>query len=494
MQEMARNQAMMQRSQQAQREGSEAEINGQQRPGSPSSNDNAPSPSKRPRIGGDFNGQPAMGPNGMPQRPGQPGNAAQQAQSLLIQNGINPNQLTAQQFTSFQNQNPGVQQKSIQVYAQNLADHHQRNSTLQGQKMPPNGPQNGSPMIPQNSEGGPGTNVMGEMFSGGQQGAAMQAMRGQAGPSTQGGNHALQDYQMQLMLLEQQNKKRLLMARQEQDSINRPMAADQASGQFAQGMSPQGARPGPSPNPSQQNRGTPTMKQQTGVPGSPAPDGMPQRGSPAAMGFGGGDMAQNPQFYHNMTQNGKGVMPNGMRPPPSSHPSFPNGQMSQQEMANMAAAQRAGQQPGQAWQQGQGQQINMQQPPPGNMRGVAQQQAMPPPPTAGANGTAARTPASPQQPPGPPTPQQANKANPAKGGKKETKGGKVVFLAMTYTFIGILTLLSAPKRRTLLLAQPMLLQPRAQRPNLRLPQIHRHLLRPITRIHSTLDQIKVVQV
>ncbi|GAB7323923.1 hypothetical protein MBLNU13_g07346t1 [Cladosporium sp. NU13] len=35
---------------------------------------------------------------------------------------------------------------------------------------------------------------------------------------TNPGNHALQDYQMQLMLLEQQNKKRLLMARQEQDS------------------------------------------------------------------------------------------------------------------------------------------------------------------------------------------------------------------------------------------------------------------------------------
>ena len=33
-------------------------------------------------------------------------------------------------------------------------------------------------------------------------------------------NHALQDYQMQLMLLEQQNKKRLMMARQEQDSKN----------------------------------------------------------------------------------------------------------------------------------------------------------------------------------------------------------------------------------------------------------------------------------
>jgi hypothetical protein len=36
------------------------------------------------------------------------------------------------------------------------------------------------------------------------------------------GNHALQDYQMQLMLLEQQNKKRLLMARQEQDSMPYP--------------------------------------------------------------------------------------------------------------------------------------------------------------------------------------------------------------------------------------------------------------------------------
>jgi hypothetical protein len=33
------------------------------------------------------------------------------------------------------------------------------------------------------------------------------------------GNHALQDYQMQLMLLEQQNKKRLMMARQEQDNM-----------------------------------------------------------------------------------------------------------------------------------------------------------------------------------------------------------------------------------------------------------------------------------
>ena len=38
-------------------------------------------------------------------------------------------------------------------------------------------------------------------------------------PGQSQGNHALQDYQMQLMLLEQQNKKRLLMARQEQDNM-----------------------------------------------------------------------------------------------------------------------------------------------------------------------------------------------------------------------------------------------------------------------------------
>jgi hypothetical protein len=38
--------------------------------------------------------------------------------------------------------------------------------------------------------------------------------------STERHNHALQDYQMQLMLLEQQNKKRLLMARQEQDTVD----------------------------------------------------------------------------------------------------------------------------------------------------------------------------------------------------------------------------------------------------------------------------------
>jgi hypothetical protein len=45
---------------------------------------------------------------------------------------------------------------------------------------------------------------------------------GMQGPgAATGGNHALQDYQPRLMLFEQENKKRLMMARQEQDNISR---------------------------------------------------------------------------------------------------------------------------------------------------------------------------------------------------------------------------------------------------------------------------------
>ncbi|KAH7091682.1 hypothetical protein FB567DRAFT_589558 [Paraphoma chrysanthemicola] len=55
------------------------------------------------------------------------------------------------------------------------------------------------------------------------------------------GNHALQDYNMQLMLLEQQNKKRLLMARQGQDDLvvergkGRGDASDRAAGRMSPG-------------------------------------------------------------------------------------------------------------------------------------------------------------------------------------------------------------------------------------------------------------------
>src|ERR1700712_152701 len=111
--------------------------------------------------------------------------------------------------------------------------------------------------------------------------------------TTGDGRHALQDYQMQLMLLEQQNKKRLLQARREQDHIIQvpgggpPNSGPPGSGPpgqaFAPNMSPSGSRGGgPSPNPSEQMKriaGTPKMAQQ-GMPGSPMPD-MQNRSSPA---------------------------------------------------------------------------------------------------------------------------------------------------------------------------------------------------------------------
>jgi len=47
---------------------------------------------------------------------------------------------------------------------------------------------------------------------------------GNLGGGNTGENHQLQDYQMQLMLLEQQNKKRLMMARRERRSVRTPRA------------------------------------------------------------------------------------------------------------------------------------------------------------------------------------------------------------------------------------------------------------------------------
>jgi len=355
-------------------------------------------------------------------------------------NGINPTSLTASQFQSFQSQNPAVQAKSIQVYAQNLAQHHQR-SAMTNQAMPkgmmnPNVmPNQGSPMMQpmpdgQNMAMGP----INEYYAGNPAGGI--PMRAMQPPGGQGGNHALQDYQMQLMLLEQQNKKRLMMARQEQDSMTRADGQPVMPGQMptqqplAPGMSPQGSRAGPSPNPSDQmKRGTPKMGA-AGLPGSPTPgDGMAARGSPAAMNFGG--MPQDmggAQFMGGFQMNKmEGMNPNGvpnMRPP-SSNPGF-NGQMNAPMEAMQRTQQAGNRMPSGNWQQQgpQGGQM-MQQPPQGQQpqqMGTPQERnAMPPPqapPAGGAN--AGRTqPSSPQQNPAA-TPTQSNKSNPKKkGGDKD---------------------------------------------------------------------------
>jgi hypothetical protein len=83
---------------------------------------------------------------------------------------------------------------------------------------------NGRPIgAPQNAMAGMDGNA--EFYAGNRMpggGAGGAPMDGNPQAVTQTGNHALQDYQMQLMLLEQQNKKRLLLARQEQDHTGNP--------------------------------------------------------------------------------------------------------------------------------------------------------------------------------------------------------------------------------------------------------------------------------
>ncbi|KAI1822155.1 hypothetical protein F4861DRAFT_413675 [Xylaria intraflava] len=421
---------------QLQRDGSNMD-GGQNRPASPGSAENAPSPSKRPRLEGPgpFNAQHANMMNGQRPQQGMPGQqvgdtkAAAMAQQMLVSNGIHPANLTPQQFRDFQSQSAQTQAKSIQTYSHNLQQHH-------GQQMPnkqvpnPGGPPGqGSPMIPQGPDS---TATLGAFYSD-MAGPGMRPGASQGG----GSNHALQDYQMQLMLLEQQNKKRLLMARQEQDSMvprdgsgpngpGGPGGPPGANGQPFQDTSPQGVRPGASPNPNEQmKRGTPQINP-TGIP-SPLPEGAQSRGSPNAMNFIPNGMDPNMQqtFFKGMGGMDGGMvaaqMNGGMRPP-SSHPGQPfNGQMNPQMMGR----QQGGPQPMQ-WQGPNGNAMAPQGPqgPQAQVPGPQQQRAMPPPSAPGpaANGNSRTNTSSPQTSnAAPPTPQQTAKPAPK---KKDTKSAK----------------------------------------------------------------------
>ncbi|UKZ76743.1 hypothetical protein TrVFT333_004453 [Trichoderma virens FT-333] len=270
--------------------------------------ENAPSPSKRPRLeGAPFNAnQPnAMMANGRPgqvmpgQQMGVAGNVAN-AQQVLAANGINPAQLNPQQMQNFANTPPAAQQKSIATYSHNLQQHH---GNQMGNKQIPGvgGPQNqSSPMMPQ----GPDGNTLNAFYNPEMGGPGAMRQGGPAGAqaAAAGSNHALQDYQMQLMLLEQQNKKRLMMARQEQSDMggiprDGQPGAPGPNGPFPD-TSPQAMRSGTSPNPAEQmKRGTPQMNN-SGIP-SPVPDGGQSRESPNAMNFLGNhvDVNMAPHFY-----------------------------------------------------------------------------------------------------------------------------------------------------------------------------------------------------
>ncbi|PSK35025.1 Adhesion defective protein 2 [Elsinoe australis] len=371
---------------QMQREGSAMDVNGQQRPQTPGSGDNAPSPKRQRLDGGGFNGQ--MGPMGRGQNPGMPGQP------------MNPMQM----------QNPNAQAKMQQVYANSMRQQMQNAMDSNGQKGMPN-PQG----LPQ---GSPALDGNGEFFNANN----IRSLQ-QSGAPNNNSNHALQDYQMQLMLLEQQNKKRLLMARQEQDATVANGTGGAMPGQQAFGapaMSPSNSRTGPSPNPEDMKRGTPKMAP-GGMP-QPGMEGMQGRGSPAP-GFDPNQMNPNvPPGFQGMKMPG-GMMPNGqMMPAATSHPAFNaqmNGQMTPQQMEMMR--QQAGR-PNGPWPQG---------PPPGMMQPqqppnmTPRNSNMPPPPAPATGEGQNRTqPSSPSQAnAAPPTPSQSNKPNPK--GKKETgKGNK----------------------------------------------------------------------
>lgn len=412
------------------RQGSQMDMGGP-RSGSPGSGE-APSP-KRQRLDGNMQplqGRPPLqsnqvGPPPTSLPPDDP--RAVHTAELLMRKGIDPGSVAPETLLDLQQQPANHQTKSVEVYSASIGRQMQQamqNHSNMNKGMPTNpaamgpGGAQGSPM----SQAGMDTAqdfyaANGHMRLPPNAAAAAAAQSGAA--NQQGGNHALQDYQMQLMLLEQQNKKRLLMARQEQDSMAHPGAPNGQAFQAPQ-MSPQGSRQGPSPNPNEMQRGTPKMGK-AGL----SPNGeMVGRGSPAPGGF---DPNQMPPQMRQQIMMAQG--PNGqpmMRPPPSSHPQFANGQQMDPQQVQMMQAQRMQQMPNGQWQGGpqmppqmmQGQQAG-QQPPNSTPRQGNQQMPPPPAPPAG-QGT---QPGSPAQQPAPPTPNQANKPKP--GAKKETKGSKV---------------------------------------------------------------------
>ncbi|KAL8729649.1 MAG: hypothetical protein Q9166_004598 [cf. Caloplaca sp. 2 TL-2023] len=411
---MMQKQQLMQ--QQMRRDPSEMDMNGQ-RPRTPSSGDNAPSPSKRPRI----EGHPGMMmQNGRPQQMFDQANNS--PNTLLMQGGVPPGNLTDTQLLALQQQPLQVQQKALDVFNQNFKNSQQRQNMSK-----PGMPGQGSPMM----QSGMDLNAVNAAdFYGAN--IRMPAGMPNGNGAANGGNHALQDYQMQLMLLEQQNKKRLLMARQEQEIPRDGQPGMPGGANFVgpPGMSPSGSRSGPSPGPNDQvKRGTPKIAQ-AGLPGSPMPDGSmgQNRGSPATSLSIGNNM-QGDMFQMKNINDGMAVMgPNGgmMRQAPSSHPNFNNGHFTPQQMAEMQ--QRRGM-PNGNWQQGpQGQAPMMQQQPlpqaqQTSQMGTPQQRRNMPPPSGVPAGAAVNgRPGSPAQPAAPPTPSQTNKANPK--AKKDTKDRK----------------------------------------------------------------------
>lgn len=390
---------------------------------------------------------------------------AQQTQQMLVAHGINPASLTPAQLAQLANTPRDAQQKSIAAYMANMQQHHGKQiGTQPGMPNAPVPQGQGSPMVQQAPDG----STLNTFYNTPEIGGPIRPGAPGGGPQGAGSNHALQDYQMQLMLLEQQNKKRLMMARQEQDNMggNGPPGQPGPNGQFPD-TSPQAMRSGASPNPGDQmKRGTPQMNN-SGIP-SPVPEGGQSRDSPnPAMNFMGNHVDPNmaPHFFKGMDGNmaaGQAQM-NGMRPP-SSHPQF-----NQQQMM---AARAQGQGNPQQWQPGpNGQMVGQGMPQNPQAQGAQQQRAMPPPsaPAGAAANANNRTTASPQQTAAaPPTPNQGTKAAPK---KKESKAAK--------DKVRITDIFKAKSNRLTIISAP-LLRRRPTRPTLLVPPLLERLLAMVT--------------
>lgn len=251
------------------------------------------------------------------------------------------------------------------------------------------------------------------------------ASNGPGGPQNVAGHHALHDYQMQLMLLEQQNKKRLLMARQEQEGVTNGQNIVPGQQGFAPPMSPTASRAGRSPSVNDEHMKRGATPQMGGMQmQQPGRDMMNNFSSPKG-GFDPNQMPgnMNPNMYPQMA---KMMGHNGQPMPSTSHPAF-NGQMAGQmnpQQMEMMRQHAVGRPVNGVWGPG--------GPSPGMMGGMPQAQqapnmtpqqrnaAMPPPPAPvqiAEVGSARTTPSSPHA--APPTPSQNNK--PVKGKKEPTK-------------------------------------------------------------------------
>ncbi|KAI1501805.1 hypothetical protein F5X99DRAFT_381098 [Biscogniauxia marginata] len=213
-------------------------------------------------------------------------------------------------------------------------------------------------LVEKPTEKGPSEAELGAFYNAGKMGSLAGITPRSDAAQGDGKIHALSDHQMKIMLLQQQNKRRLMMARQEQDimtGIRGDSAGPIGPGGPAEPPGPNGeafiphqwARTGTS-NPAEQvKRDAPQMNTIDTLPP------LPQRAHTMSFTPSSVDPNMQDQLFkgmNNVDNNRLVQMNEGMRPP-SSHPNQPfNSQMNPQMMGQQQSPQGSPQQ--MQWQQG----------------------------------------------------------------------------------------------------------------------------------------------